>query len=386
MRQRDRQKHCISGPTIDRTVDCKMQSEKYEVQNERPISFFTSYFAPFTLHCRCGSASLGFLLIACATGFVSFLAVSQADELRPIRIANPVSGHIHPAACLSPKGTLVVTYGHVNHRDLRITRSTDGGQTWLAPAPFEPTVKKTFYPGSLTTLKDGRLLHAWNRWDGETNELEPRSVLYSLSADDGETWSEPKPFPRDPKVMSVIRHPIVELAADRWLISLSDRTLLFDPMADSAKPFGDGRSHGLVPIVRTPKGTYISGSGWRSTDDGQSWQEIDKFPNLKEQGWRHEMVCLANGWLLASEILGPGVGGDRIRYVISRDDGQTWADTFEYHNPGRPIGGRACPRTVQLDAKTIGVIFYDVSEEQEGGRGLFFLRIPLSKLSPSSRG
>ena len=135
------------------------------------------------------------------------------------------------------------------------------------------------------------------------------------------------------------------------------------------------------PIVRTPKGTFISGAGLRSTDDGKTWIEIPKFPNLKEQGWRHEMVGLANGWLLASEIPGPGVGGEKLRYVISRDDGLTWGQTYEYYNPGRPIGGRACPRTLQLDADTLGVVFYDVEPKQDGGPAVFFLRIPLEKLS-----
>ncbi len=79
------------------------------------------------------------------------------------------------------------------------------------------------------------------------------------------------------------------------------------------------------------------------------------------------MVCLANGWLLASEILGPGFGGERIRYVISYDDGLTWNRNYEYYNPGRAIGGRACPRTVQLDAETIGVAFYDIDAKQPGG-------------------
>lgn len=314
------------------------------------------------------------LLAACAAG-------AEPAALRPVRIADPVNGHIHPAACISRQGTLVVTYGRVNHRDLRITRSTDGGRTWSEPVPFVHTVNKTYYPGSLTTLADGRLLHAWNRWDTDTTEREPRSVLYSLSDDEGQTWSAPLPFPRTPDVMSVIRHPIVELSPRQWLVPLSDRTFVFDPLTAAAQPFGDGRLHGLVPIVRTPAGTFVSGAGLRSTDGGQTWSEIAGFPNLKEQGWRHELVCLQNGWLLASEIPGPGVGGEKLRYVISRDDGQTWRDVFEYYNPGRPIGGRACPRTIQLDAATIGVVFYDVDPQQVGGPGLFFLRIPLAALA-----
>lgn len=323
------------------------------------------------------------ILVWLVFGFIGAAPV-QADELQPVRIAKPLGGHIHPAVCVSLKGVLVVTYGQVNHRDLRVTRSVDGGRTWSDTVPFEHTIKKTYYPGSLTTLRDGRLLHAWNRWSEDTNEKEPRSVLYSLSSDEGLSWSAPQPFPRDPAVMSVIRHPVVEVTANHWLLSFSDRTLVFDPSTATATDFGDGRKHGLVPIVRTPKGTFISGAGLRSIDEGQTWHAIPKFPNLKEQGWRHELVCLSNGLLLASEILGPGVGGERIQYVISRDDGLTWNDTFEYHNPGRPIGGRACPRTVELDAQTVGVVYYDVSEDQSGGPGMFFLRIPVARLAAAA--
>lgn len=307
-------------------------------------------------------------------------AGSLPAALRPLRIAKPVNGHIHPAICRSRKGTLVVIYGRVNHVDLRVTRSSDGGKTWTTPKPFAHTVKKTYYPGSLTALKNGQILHMWNRWSTETNQKEPRSVLYSLSDDEGITWSKPKPLPRDPKVRSIIRHPIVELSPGKWLISLSDKTIVFDPKTGTGKPFGDGRVHGLIPVVRTPKGSFVSGAGLRSTDNGKTWTEIKGFPDLKSQGWRHEMVCLSNGWLLASQILGPGFGGERIRYAVSRDDGVTWDNVFEYYHPGRAIVGRACPRTVQLDAKTIGVVFYDISRKQKGGPGLFFLRIPLAKL------
>ena len=77
----------------------------------------------------------------------------------------------------------------------------------------------------------------------------------------------------------------------------------------------------------------------------------------------------------------PGFAGDRIRYVISRDDGESWGQHQEYYNPGRPISRRACPRTVQLDAETIGVVFYDIDEKQVGGPGLYFLAIPIAQLT-----
>jgi hypothetical protein len=94
------------------------------------------------------------------------------------------------------------------------------GQTWSQPEPFAPTIKKSYYPGSLTALADGSLVHCWNRWRTDTNEQEPRSVLYSVSRDEGLSWSDPQPLPRDEKVRSVIRHPFIELAPDRWLFSL----------------------------------------------------------------------------------------------------------------------------------------------------------------------
>ncbi|MBS0204531.1 MAG: exo-alpha-sialidase [Planctomycetes bacterium] len=319
--------------------------------------------------------------MAAAIVLLSFGAPLQAAELGLVRISQPVNGHIHPAICQSTKGTLVVTYGHINHRDLRLTRSTDGGATWSTPERFAHTVSKTYYPGSLTTLKDGRLLHCWNRWSAEDNETEPRSVLYSFSADDGLMWSEPQPIPSDGKSSSVIRHPIVELPSNEWVVPLWDRTVVWDPVKRIERPFGDGRKHGLTPVVRTSKGTFVSGTGHRSTDDGRTWQVIDKFPDIHTQGWRHEMVALSNGWLLASEILGPGFGGDRIRYVISRDDGLSWNDTYEYYNPGRPINGRACPRTIEIDNKHIGVVFYDIDAQQPGGPGLFFLKIPLASMA-----
>lgn len=305
---------------------------------------------------------------------------ANAQDFTPVRIGNPVNGHIHPSVCRGKSGALVVTYGHVNHRDLQITRSVDGGRTWLPAVPFVHTVNKTYYPGSLTTLADGKIVHAWNRWSSVTNEQEPRSVVFSVSTDEGVTWDDPQPLPHDPQVRSVIRHPLVEMSPNHWLVALDDRTIIFDAALGKGEPFGDGRLHGLVPIVRTPRGTFISGAGLRSTDAGRTWREIAKFPNLKEQGWRHELICLSNGWLLASEILGPGFGGESLRYVISLDDGVTWDQTFEYYRPNRPIGGRACPRTVELDGQTLGVVFYDIDPQQDGGPGLFFLRIPLANL------
>ena len=60
--------------------------------------------------------------------------------------------------------------------------------------------------------------------------------------------------------------------------------------------------------------------------------------------------------------------------------GWDFEGVHEFYNPGRAIGGRACPRTVLLDRETLGTVFYDVDAKQPDGPGVFFLRTPLAKL------
>lgn len=322
----------------------------------------------------CRYLTIAFFLIVIA----SF--THAGDAPKPLRIASGVSGHIHPAICISKKGTIVAIFSQADYRDQRVARSTDGGQTWTKPEPFEPNAKLSIYPGSLTALKDGRIVHAWNTWYG-TGKEKSRYVQFCISSDEGKTWGETMSLPKNANAFSVIRHPFVELGPREWVFPLSDHTLTYNPEDVKAIPFADGRKHGLVPIVKTAKGTLVSGAALRSTDAGKSWTKIDPFPKIGNDGWRYEMIALSNGWLVASEIEGPGIGGNLIRFVVSRDDGKSWDfnNALEYYNPGRPIGGRACPRTIEIDTKTLGTIFYDTDANQPGGSGVFFLRTPLTR-------
>ena len=115
-----------------------------------------------------------------------------------------------------------------------------------------------------------------------------------------------------------------------------------------------------------------------------TWQEMKPFPDVFTQGWRHQMIALKNGWLMASQVVGPGFGGDKFNFIASRDDGQSWDidHPAEFYQPGRPIGGRACPRTVEIDAQTLGTIFYDTDEKQPGGSGVFFRTMRTASLKP----
>src|SRR5688500_3454608 len=92
------------------------------------------------------------------------ISVAAAAEPAPVRLASGVSGHIPPAGCVTPKGTVVVIFGQSDMQDLRVARSTDGGRSWTEPVPFGPSIEQQIYPGSLTALADGRVVHFWNRW------------------------------------------------------------------------------------------------------------------------------------------------------------------------------------------------------------------------------
>lgn len=320
--------------------------------------------------------------LACLAFLVMTVPSRGEEPAGYVRIASGVGGHIHPAVCVSKSGTVVVIFSQSDMKDLRVSRSKDGGRTWSKPTAFEPSAKLSIYPGSLTTLSDGRIVHVWNTWYFDDKKVKTRHPQFSISTDEGETWSTPRDLPRNPELQSVNRHPLVELGPRQWLFSLADKTILYDPMTEKVMPFGDGQNHTLVPIVRTVKGTLVSGKGLRSADGGKTWQKITPFPRIGNNGWRFDMTALDNGMLVASEVEGPGTGGNLWRFVVSHDDGQSWDfdGAVTFYNPGRPIGGRACPRTVQLDENTIGTVFYDVDGKQSGGPGVFFLRTPIDML------
>src|SRR6266516_806500 len=100
--------------------------------------------------------SLGTLL---AWWLVATAVPAQERDLPPpVRIDSGVSGHIHPALCITRRKTLVAVYCKSEYQPYLITRSRDGGKTWSKPALFPHTVKSQVYPGSLTPLANGQIV------------------------------------------------------------------------------------------------------------------------------------------------------------------------------------------------------------------------------------
>lgn len=321
---------------------------------------------------------------------------------RPVRVADVIGGHVHPALAVTPSGVLLAAFikQGAGGKEYLLCRSSDGGKTWSPPTALPGIKQCLIYPGSLTTLSDGRIILAWACYHG-TQDPFFRTVHYCTSADEGLTWTEPRELPiTDPNKFTALRYPLLELSPQRWVWPLYDRTVVFDEESGMIIPFGDGRDHGMVPIVRTPKGTLISGApnerrgalegkpgklvrGLRSTDGGQTWLALNTFPPFGVAGY--DLTVLPDGRVVLTSIIYEKADqGERAYELsVSRDDGQTWhtSRAVRIYDPGRLIAGRGWPRTRLIDKDTLGTLFYDLDPQQPGGPGVFFVRTPLAALA-----
>lgn len=319
----------------------------------------------------------------------------------PVRVADVIDGHVHPALCVAANGDVLAVYNKQGGggKELLLCRSTDGGTKWSEPIAIPGISNCSIYPGSLTTLSGGDIVLHWSCYRKEGEKLW-RQPQYCISRDNGQTWSAPKDIVLDELTnYSCLRHAVLELSPGRWVLPFYDRTVVFEVDTGKITPFGDQRAHGMVPIVRTPKGTLISGApvansilpvslprdivrGLRSTDGGKTWQPLHAFPTFGVAGY--DLTVLKNGSIvLTSIVYGVGQDGEwAYELIVSRDDGQTWDSphAVTIYNPGRRISGRGWPRTVQLDDKTLGTLFYDLDATQPGGPGLFFVRTPVEAM------
>lgn len=320
----------------------------------------------------------------------------------PVRVADVIDGHVHPSVCVAKNGDVLAVYNKQGGggKELLLSRSTDGGKTWSASSAVPGITHCSIYPGSLTTLSDGKIVLHWSCYHKDGDRLW-RRPQYCVSADHGETWAAPRDVVLDELTnYSCLRHPLLELTPTRWVLPFYDRTVVYDSTSGTVTPFGDARNHGMVPIVRTAKGTLLSGApvanssvptvlpkdavrGLRSTDEGKSWRPLHALPTFGVAGY--DLTPLADGTvILTSIVYGVGQDGEwAYDLTESRDDGVTWdfAHSTTIYNPGRRIAGRGWPRTVELDERTLGTLFYDLDARQPGGPGLFFVRTMRTKAS-----
>lgn len=364
---------------------------------------------------------------AAPTGLHKVAATAQAEP-RVLVSDGLIGGHIHPSLCVTPGGDLIAVFnrGPGDADQLLLTRSCDGGLAWSDPAVIPHSVRRCengVYPGALTVLRSGEILLHWHRYGPTPERKWEFGPEFCVSVDDGQTFSAPHLIdiplhPEGQHTQPEGRYPFLEIDSDTWVLPQYDRTVAYSRSTGTVTAWGDGRNHGMVPLVMTPTGALISGApqdhapvpvgppdasgkmahGLRSVDGGQSWQPLHQLGHFGVCGY--DLTVLANGWVVHTAVM-YGIGRDgeySYELWLSQDDGLTFdkSNAAVIYSPGRRIEGRGWPRTVQLDEETVGTLFYDLTEEgggsseavpggQAGGPSLWFQRTKISSMLPGTK-
>jgi hypothetical protein len=245
-----------------------------------------------------------------------------------------------------------------------VSTSSDGGETWGAPAEVTPPGQNIYNDREALTAHPtipGRAYITWAKRVPFGVEA-ANTAMFSSTSDHGETWSTPMPmFASGPYVLPVGSEILV----------LPDGTLLH---VFSLTNFSDG----LLPVgaPRVPFRIMVQ----RSTDDGASWS----LPQVLGGGTRRHPrdpdtneAIAASGDFPSNDIAPDGTAyiswGDldssprRILVVSSRDGGRTWTE------PSAAAKSKADPMLPALAVGhrgTVAVTYYSFENDVPGDEEL----------------
>lgn len=361
------------------------------ISHSQPTSFGKCSLMSYMPQNRHTAALFGLCWLASALTGDAVIAESEPVSI----LAERIGGHIHPSICRTQNGTLVVVFKGSNV--LMCARSSDGGDSWSEPLPITTSAKRPdvirkvsrfeVYPGTADTLPDDRILVTWNYIadDKATDGYYERALLYTISSDEGRTWTDQQLIgPVDGKHLGAVRHNVLPWQDGQWMLPLRvGPPRLFDPTDSSLTIFPlvgpDKQQHEFQQIIRTGRGTLLAMGPvlLHSSDNGLSWTSIDGFPAIPDKRDNAEgryLTALDDGRVLVTW----GIGHDNkgLRYNLSSDDGRTWDSAATVIRlPDLAIAARYySARTIQLDEMHVGTVYMNRN-------GVHFLRVAFNELT-----
>ncbi len=224
------------------------------------------------------------------------------------------------------------TGGQEDHSPSAIAEiySDDQGRTWSQPRVVIPTGSyQNIMSVSLLRLASGKLarFHCVKR----TKWLDCHPLM-SVSADEGATWSEPRPITEAPGYFVLNNDRVIQTASGRLIV-----------------PLGFHRSRGTVDDQSSWDSHAID--VWLYSDDeGATWHEsptwwglpVPSGSGLQEPG----VVQLADGSLFGWSRTDVGVQWA----TRSRDNGTTWSAPYptDLHSPNSPASIKRLPGSPAL--------------------------------------
>jgi sialidase-1 len=199
-------------------------------------------------------------------------------------------------------GSILLSY---TDGDLMVLRSVDGGRTWsepsvLMPRPAPPARGTVCHP-SFLRLPDGNLMLTYIY---TTYPVTPyfATNYYRLSADEGETWTEPYCYTPYPGYVQVHNDRLATLSTGRIIATAEGK--------------------GYLPSTEDHSG-YV-GLTFFSDDGGFSWQSskntVDLFGEQRIEVQEADVVELKDGRLL---MFARTYSGHPV-FAYSEDKGETW--------------------------------------------------------------
>lgn len=209
-----------------------------------------------------------------------------------------------------------------------LCRSSDGGKTWSKPQIVWPQLRSRWslfvsisrdpYSGVLFLYGTQTVIDVpgESNWNSTTQGLKANHLIWSSSADDGRTWTEPGVIPMPIAGAAEAPGPLCVTRTGLWIACYSPYNT-FDP------------------VVKVDRSQVVA---MFSDDRGQSWRHVSMLrferPDIgAAEAW---VIELADGRLLGTCWRIPNDGSECTNaYALSHDGGNTWTPTTSTETMGQ---------------------------------------------------